>query len=236
MCWEEGLDMPVHDWTRVNAGTYHDFHSAWITHLKEALNAGILPEDCYAMAEQVAGQLGPDVLTLQTNGDPGAETSVRPPAAAGTGGWRVVIHHASDDRILAIIEIISPGNKNSADGIRAFRDKVLAALSAGIHLLIVDLFPPGRRHPQGINGVLWQAIDQTQPYAQPFGKPLTLVGYRSGTAITPYLHAVAVGDVMSDVPLFLHPVAYIDVPLEQTYQRAYQGLPRRSRQVLEAAV
>ena len=32
--------MPVHDWTRVQAGTFHHFHCAWITHLAEALNGG----------------------------------------------------------------------------------------------------------------------------------------------------------------------------------------------------
>ena len=39
----EELPMPVHDWTRVIAGTFHDFHQGWITHLKEALNNTILP-------------------------------------------------------------------------------------------------------------------------------------------------------------------------------------------------
>jgi hypothetical protein len=39
--------MPIHDWTRVNAATFHDFHSAWITHLTEALNFGLLPSDHY---------------------------------------------------------------------------------------------------------------------------------------------------------------------------------------------
>jgi hypothetical protein len=34
--------MPIHDWTRVDAGTFHDFHQAWITHLKETLNDGVL--------------------------------------------------------------------------------------------------------------------------------------------------------------------------------------------------
>ncbi|HEV3261084.1 MAG TPA: DUF4058 domain-containing protein, partial [Gemmataceae bacterium] len=57
--------MPVHDWTRVNAGAFHDFHSAWIIHLKEALNGGLLPEGYYAMAEQHAGRVIADVLTLQ---------------------------------------------------------------------------------------------------------------------------------------------------------------------------
>ena len=51
--------MPVHDWTRVDAGIFHDFHNAWITHLKEALNEGLLPDGYYAQAEQHAGRLIP---------------------------------------------------------------------------------------------------------------------------------------------------------------------------------
>ena len=57
--------MAIHDWTRVTAGTFHDFHGAWISELRRALNGGLLPQDYYAMAEQVAGQTIPDVLTLQ---------------------------------------------------------------------------------------------------------------------------------------------------------------------------
>src|SRR5262249_41299321 len=57
--------MPIHDWTRVNAGTFHDFHHEWISTLKRALNGGLLPADYYAMAEQIAGGLHPDVLTLE---------------------------------------------------------------------------------------------------------------------------------------------------------------------------
>ena len=57
--------MPIHDWTRVSAGTFHDFHNSWITHLKEALNAGLLPQSYYAMGEQQAGDVGPDILTLK---------------------------------------------------------------------------------------------------------------------------------------------------------------------------
>jgi len=29
--------MPVHDWTLVDAGTFHAFHTAWVTHLSETL-------------------------------------------------------------------------------------------------------------------------------------------------------------------------------------------------------
>lgn len=44
-------EMPVHDWTRVDAGTFHAFHTAWITHLSETLNGGLLPPDYYIPLE-----------------------------------------------------------------------------------------------------------------------------------------------------------------------------------------
>lgn len=47
--------MPLHDWTLVSAGTYHGFHTAWITELARALNNGLLPEPFYAESEQIAG-------------------------------------------------------------------------------------------------------------------------------------------------------------------------------------
>src|SRR2546423_1292972 len=56
--------MPVHDWTRVKAGVFHDFHQAWILHLKEALNAGLLPPAYYALGEQRSADISPDLLTL----------------------------------------------------------------------------------------------------------------------------------------------------------------------------
>src|SRR5438067_9280748 len=62
---EEKSTMPIHDWTRVSAGTWHAFHLSWIAEIQLALNGGLLPPDYYAQAEQFAGPLGPDVLTLQ---------------------------------------------------------------------------------------------------------------------------------------------------------------------------
>ena len=58
--------MPIHDWTRVGAGIFHHFHHEWISAISRALNAGLLPPDYYALAEQVAGGRGPDVLALET--------------------------------------------------------------------------------------------------------------------------------------------------------------------------
>jgi hypothetical protein len=57
--------MPIHDWTRVEAGTFHAFHTSWLTHLMEALNSGLLPPGYYALSEQVATRMQTDVLTLR---------------------------------------------------------------------------------------------------------------------------------------------------------------------------
>ena len=57
--------MPIHDWTRVDAGLFHAFHQSWIATLSRALNTGVSPPDYYAFPEQsIQGPL-PDVLTLQ---------------------------------------------------------------------------------------------------------------------------------------------------------------------------
>jgi hypothetical protein len=49
--------MPVHDWARVDAGTFHTFHTVWISEIMKALNAGLLPAGYYALAEQVATRM-----------------------------------------------------------------------------------------------------------------------------------------------------------------------------------
>src|SRR4051794_41948612 len=57
--------MPIHDWTRVDAGLFHAFHQRWISSLCDALNAGVLPPDYFALPEQSIRGPIPDVLTLK---------------------------------------------------------------------------------------------------------------------------------------------------------------------------
>jgi hypothetical protein len=58
--------MPIHDWTRAEAGDFHHFHQTWIPLLAAALNNGGLPPGFIALAEQVAGRTIPDVVTLES--------------------------------------------------------------------------------------------------------------------------------------------------------------------------
>jgi hypothetical protein len=245
--------MPIHNWTLVDAGIFHDFHLSWIGVLKKALNSGLLPPDYYALAQQIARSLEIDALTLQptdagTNGIKGDQQGVvalltAPPKVRLTARAEIdeytlkrrtlVIRHVSRHRIIAMIEILSPGNKASRHALRSFLDKALSVLKQGIHLLLVDLFPPGPRDPQGMHGALWQQLVDGG-YEPPPDEPLTLASYAAGPAPTAYVEPVAVGKALPDMPLFLDPEQYINVPLEATYREADTGVPRFYREILEA--
>jgi hypothetical protein len=249
--------MPAHEWTRVTAGTFHDFHSAWITELRNALNGGLLPEGYYALGEQRTGDVSADVLTLHAETDPPAQTSEAEADDSGmiavaeqppkvtlalesatdaafyiTKRRTLVIYHATGDRIVALIEILSPGNKHSRHTIDDFLAKVMAALREGYHVMVIDLFPPGRCDPSGIHGVIWEYItsDLWQTLSD---HPLTLASYCAKTPIMAYVEPISIGCTLPDMPLFLTPGHYIYVPLEDTYMAAWRGVPQRWRRVIE---
>ena len=151
--------MPIHDWTRVFTGAFHDFHSAWIFTIKQFLNNGLLPKNYYAMAEQVAGGLH-------------LESGVRRPN-------EIAIRHVPDDRLVARIEI---GLAES----------------------------PDRQHA------------------------LILSTHLSGPPKTIHIQMFAVGDVLSEMPLFLESDLYINLPLEPTYQAAFAATAQHLREALES--
>lgn len=241
--------MPIHDWTRVSDGTFHAFHVSWLSEIQIALNDGLLPQAFYAQAEQYTGPFGPDVLTLQTqeranlDGDGGTVVVMAPPktrwsAQAEMDSYlskrrTLVIRHASGDRIVALIEIVSRGNKTSKKAFDAFVGKALEALAQGYHLLVVDLFPPTCRDPQGIHGAIWEQISD-QPFELPADEPLTLATYSAGPIKEAFVKPMAVGRELVPMPLFLAPEFYVHVPLEETYMAAYRGVAKKWKAVLEA--
>jgi Protein of unknown function (DUF4058) len=239
--------MPMHDWTRVDAGIYHDFHHEWISEIKRALNRGLLPQDYYALTEQQAAGFGPDVLTLQDaagGAAPGSATATlrrtQPQTthhAETTAEFyrrkksSIVVRHVSGDRIIAMIEIVSPGNKNNANAFNAFVQKACELLEHRIHLLLLDPFPAGRRDPNGIHGAIWAMVED-EPFQLPPQRPLTLVAYECGLTTRAYIETIAVGEAIPDMPLFLEPGAHILMPLEATYQAAWDTVPARWQRVI----
>ena len=249
--------MPAHDWTQVDAGLFHDFHHSWIFLVKQHLNNGVLPEGFYAMAEQHAGRPVGDVLALHSgeeaeldrgyddDDDGGVAILTAPPrvsqkvVASATATYRqlrrtIAIRHVNGHRIVAMIEIVSPGNKDRESSVADFAEKAQAALQAGVHLLVIDLFPPTKHDPGGMHGAIWERFD-SDDFIPPSDKPLMLAAYEADQLPEAYLEPFAVGDELIDMPLFLTRGGYINLPLETTYQAAFQSVPECWRNVLEAA-
>ena len=240
--------MPIHDWTRVRANRFQDCRQSWTIAIRNALNAGQLPSGYFAMIEPKAGHVEPDVITIERNTPVGVgllggiAVAEAPPKArfvmrSETARYarkanRITVRHPDGD-VVAVIEIVSPGNKDSRHAIRAFARKAIEFLHADVHLLIVDLFPPGRRDPQGIHKVIWDRI-RDEPFQLPPDKPLTLAAYAVGSEIVAYVEPVAVGDPLSDMPIFLTGDHYVPCPLESTYQTAWSQFPAPLKGPLES--
>ena len=258
--------MPIHDWTRVDAGIFHHFHQRWIGAITDVLNQRLLPREYYALAEQHGASFTPAVLTLKTSespkpdGDDALPPATRPSIDGGgdetaTGGVRVAeprarvkaatdlefyrrkqnvvaVRHVSGDHLVAIVEIVSKGNKSGRKAFDDFIHKSAEFLSHQVHLLILDLHPTTARDPQGIHGAIWDEV-AGEEYFRPTDKLLTLASYESGGRIRAFIEPVGVGDVLRDMPLFLEPGRYVEVPLEETYRLAFDSVPRRWRAMLE---
>lgn len=235
--------MPLHDWTINDAGTYHNFHLRWIATLMDALNSGLMPSNYIAMAEQRFGTPEADVLTFRV---PDIESDDFDGTASSDGGTatltmpkvetkisldvenyarktnRIVIRKGRG-RVVAVIEIVSPGNKHSKSEIERFVTKCQDCFSSSIHLMVIDLFPPSPRDPSGLHNLIWDGCRGSE-YSMPEGCDRTVFSYDSQEQ-TAYLESFAVGMPLPTMPLFLKSPFYVNVPLEETYQQTWETLP-----------
>jgi hypothetical protein len=204
--------MPIHDWTRVRANLFHDFHQCWTVALCNALNAGALPHGYFALIEEKPGGWEPNPV-------PFSEATCYARKAN-----RVTVRNHPAEEAIAIIEVVSPGNKDSPHAVRAFARQAVEFLQVGINLLLVDLFPPGPHDPHGMHKVIWDYLDD-EPFELPPDKPLTLASYVAGTETEAYVEPVAVGEALPDMPIFLTPDRYVPCPLEATYRATWDAFP-----------
>lgn len=210
--------MPMHDWSRIPAGLFQHFHQHWSVEITRGLNCGRLPKDRSALIEQRSGP---------------KESDATSEIYASRANLIVVRHRLG--RIVAVIEIVSPGNKDSKAALRDFVDKTIDYLLKGIHVLIVDLFPPTPRDPHGLHKAIWDEITE-EDFTLPQGKDRVLVAYETGAERAAYIETVGVGDLLPDMPLILTNAVHVMVPLELTYQATWEASPEAYRQAVETGV
>jgi hypothetical protein len=244
--------MPVNDWTRVDAGLFHDFHQCWSIDIKRALNAGLLPKGFIALIEQKVGPKEPDVLAVdqfteeRRSGELGGVMIAETPATQiirkssreqyADLANRIIIKHGLGQTVAAI-EIVSPGNKDSKRAFKQFIEKSLEFINLGIHLLVIDLFPPTPRDPFGIHRAIWDDFEEEDVHFEfPPGKDRILASYHADREKAAYAEPLGVGDPLSTMPLFLFEGRHIKVPLEAMYQTTWSYLEPEMRAIVETGV
>jgi hypothetical protein len=226
----------------------------WISELDKVLNEGLLPPGYYSLPEHHASSSIPDLLTLHASPAVGKPFTPAPAtgglalaealpkvqrkqtvgSVARTRRRALAIRHVSEHRLVAILEIVSPANKDRRRSVADFAEKIVAALAYGVHAVVIDLFPPGRHDSAGMHGAIWQRLENTEePYDLPDDDPLSLASYVAADPVDIYLEHPPVGASLPEMPLFLRPDRYVNVPLETTYHEAYRSMPAFWRDVLE---
>ncbi len=241
--------MPIHNWKDAPVGLYHHFHQSWCSELCNGLNAGVLPAGYFALIDQRTIGMISDVLTLTT---PPSSRASGPSGGVAVADCPPKVRHISRDtdsdvyakrvnrvavrnnfgEVVAIIELVSPGNKDNRHAIKSFIEKAADFIANGVNLLVIDLFPPTPRDPQGLHKAIWDQF-QEEPFELPPDKPLIVASYSAGDTKTAYVESVAVGDPLPAMPLFLDPATYVPAPLEETNMRTWEKCPAEMKAIVE---
>ena len=215
--------MPMHDWTRVEAGIFHDFHLAWTVELRNALNGGLLPQGYYALTEQHAGQRIPDLIARHGAAPEAESASLRAPLgglalaeapprvshqsemvpAPRSRRRTLAIRHVSGHRLVAVVEIVSPANKDRLEHIEELAGKIDSFLGAGIHAMMIDPFPVGLHDPNGLDAVIREFYCGPEGVGAPsIDSPPCVVSYCAALRIGIFSEPLEVGRELPVMPLF----------------------------------
>lgn len=242
--------MPLLDWdavTRTRRRTWQGFHSAWATCITFQLNAQPLPRRYHAEPTTHAGMhVESDILTIEedlaelTNGSNGQEGGVatavyappQPPLVAQVdfGGLDVYEVRVYDDEasqaLAAVLELVSPANKDRPASREAFATKCAAYLQQGVAVAVIDIVTERR---ENLHEALMDRLGLGEEQAAAVQTDLYAVSYRTagvGTKLRleAWPFALAVGAPLPTLPLWLSPVLAVPVHLEASYAAACAGL------------
>jgi hypothetical protein len=159
-----------------------------------------------------------------------------PPAA--TGAFSAVFPDEAEvrvadtedsDRLVAVIELVSPANKHDPAARRAFAGKCAAYLAQGVGLLIVD---PVLNKPYNLHDELIHLLRRSEVLRMPPGTSIYATAYRpirreDANQIDFWSVALAVGESLPTLPLALKGWGCIPIDLEATYMetRRHSRLP-----------
>jgi hypothetical protein len=130
-------------------------------------------------------------------------------------GWYarpIIVRTTWRNRVVAIVEIVSPDNKDNRYRLQSFIEKTVQAIRHGIHVLLIDLLPPGKLDTHGLQNELWLPLGSMPTEFRP-ELPLTLASHFARPECPEaFIEPTAVGCDLIPMPSFLEYDRYIEVP------------------------
>jgi hypothetical protein len=225
---------PRHHW--------ESFHSNWATRIADSLNENWLPPDCIAEESTSAGaRVEIDVATFERpteetqaeDGQSGVATVRRatwtPPAPMQTvpgvfpDSFEVRVFSTIEGmKLVAAVELISPGNKDRREERRAFAIKCASYLHQGISLAIIDIVTNRRAN---LHNELLRLLEVDENVDLPAETNLYAAAYhpalRGGQPeIDLWTATFEVGQELPTMPLGLTSDLSVPVDFAATYQEA----------------
>jgi len=131
-------------------------------------------------------------------------------------------------RLLGVIELISPANKDREEHRRAFASKCLAYLQKGVGLIIIDTVTS---RSGCLHNELVDIAGQPEAYHLPNSWDLYAVAYQPSRVdeqnqLRVWTSELSVGRALPTLPFALRDIGYLDIDFEETYTetRSHTGL------------
>jgi hypothetical protein len=221
---------------------WESFHSRWANAIADALDR-TLPERFFAEVQIHLGtqieaavaefEKARDSEEEQSNGSSGgiALHTYAPPVATMVmpalfpDEFEVQVRDASDDaRVVAVVELVSPRNKDRPAARRAFASKCTAFLQLGIGLITVDTVS---KRQSNMHNELVDLMQLEEKYKMTADAIMAAVAYRPARradvgGIDVWATALTVGGTLPVLPLALLRHGAVPLDLEATYMEARQ--------------
>jgi hypothetical protein len=216
---------------------WDSFHGAWAEAMAAQLNQSLLPERFVAEARvQLGGQVEIDVATFSekdtaVTSESGGVAVWAPPQPAATAllDFRdpdiLEVQIPSEEegpRLVAAIELISPGNKDRPANRHMFAVKCASYLHGGVSVILVDVVTErsGNLHAELLKVLQAQLATRGQDSHDLYATAYRTVAAREGLRLETWAEVLTVGGVLPTLPLWLQPDLCLPLDLEATYQTA----------------
>lgn len=224
--------MPLHDWSKLPE--WDGVHKLWIVGLYHDIKAKLPPGYRAGMATVPSLTVGgpptnPDVSIQRSPLPEGVSTesqsasdglAFEPEVSLLSLDSSTILQVFRGSNLVAVLEIISPGNKDR-EGIRKTTvDRYVGYLALGVHFAFVDV------HAQPYKFSIADAIARDLEFPQSALPAPHAASYRvmsgpdRGRSLAIHRAPLAIGNPLPTIPLSISQVQHVAVDLERTYSEA----------------